>query len=83
MGVCIPSVTDSLGSTFAVSKLFSSALPSTALLFDLASTLEDAQASVSLTWKPRELNSWADELSKSRAHGFPPAGRHKLTPDFL
>ena len=77
-GGAIVGQTDAKGAMFCVSKLYSSAEPAASLVRSMAARCSKADVLPALDWEPRELNTWADDLSKEKVEGFTPARRHRV-----
>jgi hypothetical protein len=66
---------DSMGSMFAVSKLYTGAEPGASIIRVMASKCAEKDVTPGLMWEPRATNTWADALSKGQATGFNPMKR--------
>ena len=66
---------DNKGMGFVTTKLYTSSMPSAAIVRFLAKTLHKRNVSATVTWKERSENTWADDLSKHKYEGWNPANR--------
>ena len=70
--------TDAKGAMFCVAKLYSAAEPAASLVRAMAARCGRAEVLPALDWEPREMNTWADDLSKMQIEGFSPLRRHRV-----
>jgi len=70
--------TDSMGSMFAVAKLYTGAEPGASIIRVMAARCADKAMTPSLMWESRASNVWADDLSKGKLAGFCPTRRHRV-----
>ena len=71
----ISGFTDNAGNTFVVNKFLSTKFPLSKVLMELAYQMAGLNATLSLSWIPREQNEEADDLTKNRFEKFDPGKR--------
>eukprot|EP00434_Breviolum_minutum_P043149 symbB.v1.2.038446.t1/scaffold5913.1/size22488/1 len=71
----ISGFTDNAGNTFVVNKFLSTKFPLSIVLMELAYQMAGLNATLSLSWIPREQNEEADDLTKNRFEKFDPGKR--------
>ena len=71
----ITGFTDNAGNTFVVDKFLSTKFPLSLVLMELAYQMAGLNATLSLSWIPREQNEEADDLTKNRFEKFDPGKR--------
>ena len=74
----ISGFTDNSSNTFVVDKFLSTKFPVSLVLMELAYQLAQLNATLSLSWIPREQNEEADDLTKDRFEKFDPNKRMKV-----
>ena len=67
---------DSLGTAYAVAKLYTPAEPGASIIRHMAEMCADREAWPSTSWVRRECNQWADDLSKLKVQEFAASRRH-------
>ena len=71
--VSISIQSDALGASFSGNKLFSTTMPSAAILYAYAVEAIYGKILPRLHWKPREANRWADDIAGGRVGAFSPS----------
>ena len=79
----VPSGSDSLGSSYVVAKLSTTSLPAAAILWLLSARLDTENSMALVKFVPRELNQWADDLSKGLVTACCPLLRRELPSSFF
>ena len=74
----ISGCTDNSSNTFVVDKFLSTKFPVSLVLMELAYQMSQLNATLSLSWIPREQNEEADDLTKDRFEKFSPEKRMQV-----
>ena len=74
----ISGFTDNSSNTFVVDKFLSTKFPVSLVLMELAYQLAQLNATLSLSWIPREQNEEADDLTKGRFEKFDPKKKMEI-----
>ena len=77
---CITGSTDNQGNSFATAKMMSSKWPLTVLLVELSEQLRSRQFELQLSWRQRDLNQEADDLTNGVFTAFTPCNRVPIDP---
>ena len=67
---CLNVHTDSQSAEASVNNMYSKSIPGLCVLFAMASEQLASESLLRLRWIPRELNEWADQLSRHDSNGF-------------
>ena len=83
LSFCLTGVTDNKGQAYVLHKLATPSQPGAAILQVLAQFLDRSGILARATWRPRGLNTWADQLSKGALSGFNPELRWRVPKTLL
>ena len=75
--------TDSQGTGYAVSKLYTGTQPGASMLWCLADWCQLTDVMPTAEWLPRAENTWADQLTRDDISGFSPGKRQFPDPAWL
>jgi hypothetical protein len=67
--------TDNLGNEFVIKRMMTTRMPLCLVLLELASQMNERNTSLLLTWRRRDRNQEADDLTNNKFEAFDPALR--------